>query len=207
MHPTQPRQAWNPPVPRGDNESRGNIIFSYYNMGHVQKGTSQGQHVAALVRRQPSFVFACSEATEDLLQMIQGPSDAAITANQDLSDKKESQYKCVLQEHVGKKNMIGVRTTCASDLDTLKQGAIDHGVNGTRNSVSTYLICKFKLLNEVACLPPEIVIMCFHYHYLAAKKGTESPDKKDALRQVVQLVRRYNVTFLMMDANMAFSTS
>ena len=99
--------------------------------------------------------------------------------------------------------MIGVRTTCASDLDTLKQGAIDHGVNGTRNSVSTYLICKFKLLNQVACLPPEIVIMSFHYHYLAAKRGTESPEKKDTLREVAQLVREYNVTFLMMDANMA----
>ena len=99
--------------------------------------------------------------------------------------------------------MIGVRTTCASELDTLKQDAIDHGVNGTRNSVSTYLICKFKLLNEVACLPPEIVIMSFHYHYLAARKGTESPDKKYTVRKVAQLVRENKVTFLMMDANMA----
>ena len=99
--------------------------------------------------------------------------------------------------------MIGVRTTCASDIETLKQGGIDHGVVGMVNSVSPYLICKFKLLNEVACLPPEIVIMSFHYHYLAAKKGTESPDKKKTLHEVAQLVREYNVTFLMMDANMA----
>ena len=91
MHPTQPRQAWNPPVPRGDNESRGNIILSYYNMGHVQKGTPQGQHVAAMLRRQPFFAFACSEATEDLKEMIEGPPEAAITANQDLLGKEEHQ--------------------------------------------------------------------------------------------------------------------
>ena len=103
MHPTQPRQVWDPPVPRGGNESKGNILLSYYNMGLVQKDTRQGQHVAAMLRRQPSFAFACSEATEDLKEMIEGPPEAAITANQDLLNKKESQYKCVLQEYVGKK--------------------------------------------------------------------------------------------------------
>ena len=104
-HPTQPRQEWDPPVPTGGNESQGNIIVSYYNMGLVQKNTPSGRHVAAMLKRQPSFVFACSEATEDLKEMLEAPSpsEAAITANQDLMGKKESQYKCVLQQHVGKK--------------------------------------------------------------------------------------------------------
>ena len=87
----------------GDNESKGNIILSYYNMGHVQRGTDSGQHVAAMLRRQPSFAFGCSEATEDLKEMIEGPPQAAITANRDLSDKKEFHYTCVLQQHVDKK--------------------------------------------------------------------------------------------------------
>ena len=91
MHPTQPRQVWDPPVPRGGNESKGNILLSYYNMGLVQKDTRQGQHVAAMLRRQPSFAFACSEATEDLKEMIEGPPEAAITANQDLLGKEEHQ--------------------------------------------------------------------------------------------------------------------
>ena len=45
--------------------------------------------------------------------------------------------------------------------------------------------------------------MSLHYHYLAARKGTQSPEEKKGLGEVAKLVRDYNVTFLMMDANMA----
>ena len=103
MHPTQPPQAWDPPMARGDNESKGNILLSYYNMGSVQKNTPKGQHIAAMLKAQPSFAFACSEATEDLKEMIEDPSEAAITANRDLSARKTSQYKCTLQQHVEKR--------------------------------------------------------------------------------------------------------
>ena len=165
-------QQWQPKDhPNAD--AKGNIGLSYFNVGDVTEGTAKGQHWATLIRKAPTVIFGISEATPDLKRMLEEPPcykdpDPSNTnpqrPSQDFIEKNwpiaEWQYNCVLQSGAKKPCMIGVRTTFATELETLDQDAILHGQfkkskGSYGESVSHYLICKIKLLHPIACMAEE----------------------------------------------------
>ena len=94
-------------------------------------------------------------------------------------------------------------------ITPILQREFDHGEykdawKKLSHSISSVLIVGVKLRHPVAMLPPEIVVMVLHFHYVAAKgAGGLCAARDRMLKEISELIKQNKVNIFITDANMA----
>ena len=208
-----------------EESATGNVTATYINFGQQGKGNKNlERHLIRWLRQNPGFIIGGSEISQsykDGLEADEVPalpptvvgSTPAVAGSKDRSQTMEYKYIVEIM-NCDKPCMVAVRARVAETLMTLYQNPYDHGLFKKKQTkrgqgptwspaISKVIICEVVLRSQPCILPKNLVVMVLHFHYVAAKGECGKTKRTEFLQEIVQLVRQYNVTMLMMDANMA----